>query len=271
MSGPGPADFIKGRAFDPPLARGFRPQASTAEKDPRTEPGALADPVVADAVVRLNRVTKTFNGSGPGTTALREVSIEVLPGEMVLLLGPSGSGKTTLLTLAAGLARPTAGSVTLFGRCVEHTPASELQRLRAKSIGFVFQTFLLIDALTAEENVALALRFAGGRRSERAGKARRLFYDLDIAPLARRLPRTMSQGEKQRVAIARALANDPALVLADEPTGSLETRQGFDVIRLLHGQAKARNAALIVASHDLRLKEFADRTLRLQDGALTGM
>lgn len=227
-------------------------------------------PDTADAVVRLERVTKTFDGAGPGTTALREVSFEVRPGEMVLFLGPSGSGKTTLLTLAAGLARPTTGSVSLFGRRVEDTRASELQRLRAERIGFVFQTFLLIDALTAEENVALALRFAGGRKSERAEKTRALFRDLGIGSLARRFPRTMSQGEKQRVAIARALANDPALVLADEPTGSLETRQGFDIIRLLHGQAKARNAALIVASHDLRLREFADRTLRLQDGTLTG-
>jgi ABC-type lipoprotein export system ATPase subunit len=116
----------------------------------------------------------------------------------------------------------------------------------------------------------LALTVGGGRKSERAEKTRALFRDLGIGSLARRFPRTMSQGEKQRVAIARALANDPALVLADEPTGSLETRQGFDIIRLLHGQAKARNAALIVASHDLRLREFADRTLRLQDGTLTG-
>ncbi len=222
----------------------------------------------APAVVRLDRVTKTFNGAGPGTTAVRGVSFEVRPGEMVLLLGPSGSGKTTLLTLAAGLTRPTSGTVSLFGRRVEDIRASELQRLRAERVGFVFQTFLLIDALTAEENVALALRFVGGRKSERARKTRTLFRDLEIGPLARRFPRTLSQGEKQRVAIARALANDPALILADEPTGSLETRQGFDIIRLLHGQAKARNAALLVASHDLRLTEFADRTLRLQDGAL---
>ena len=219
-------------------------------------------------VVRLDRVTKTFNGSGPPTTAVREVSFEARPGEMVLLLGPSGSGKTTLLTLIAGLAQPTTGTIFLFGKSVEDYPAAALQRIRAERVGFIFQTFLLIDSLTAAENIEMVLRFTGKRRAERSRKTRELLQDLGIEYLAGRFPRTMSQGEKQRVAIARAAANDGALIIADEPTGSLETKQGFDIIRLLHRQAKAHNAAVIVASHDLRLKEFADRTLRLQDGTM---
>jgi putative ABC transport system ATP-binding protein len=219
-------------------------------------------------VVRLDHVTKTFNGSGPPTTAVREVSFETRPGEMVLLLGPSGSGKTTLLTLIAGLAQPTSGAIFLFGKSVEDYPAAALQRVRAERIGFIFQTFLLIDSLTAAENIEMVLRFTGKRKAERSRKTRELLQDLGIEYLAGRFPRTMSQGEKQRVAIARAAANDGALIIADEPTGSLETKQGFDIIRLLHRQAKAHNAAVIVASHDLRLKEFADRTLCLQDGMI---
>lgn len=220
-------------------------------------------------VVRLEKVTKIFDGSGHPTAAVRDVSLEAGRGEMVLLLGPSGSGKTTLLTLIAGLTKPTSGRISLFGKNVEEYTAAGLQALRADRIGFVFQTFLLIDSLTAAENVEIVLRFNGKRRAERAEKTRTLLREMGIGHLARRFPRAMSQGEKQRVAIARAVANDADLLIADEPTGSLETRQAVDIIALLHAQAKERNAAVIVASHDLRLREFADRTLRLQDGSTT--
>jgi putative ABC transport system ATP-binding protein len=219
-------------------------------------------------VIRLEKVTKIFDGSGHPTTAVREVSFEARRGEMVLLLGPSGSGKTTLLTLVAGLTRPTSGSISLFGKGVEEYSATELQALRAEKIGFVFQTFLLIDSLTATENIEIVLRFNRKRRADRAAKARALMEELKIEHLAGRFPRALSQGEKQRVAIARAIANDAELLIADEPTGSLETRQAVDIITLLHGQAERRNTTVIVASHDLRLKEFADRTLRLQDGMM---
>jgi putative ABC transport system ATP-binding protein len=220
----------------------------------------------AGPVVRLDKVAKVFNGSGHPTTAVRDVSLEVRRGEMVLLLGPSGSGKTTLLTLIAGLAKPTSGSAALFGRDVSEYSAAELQSLRAAKIGFVFQTFLLIEALTARENVEIVLRFYGKRKAERLRKTRVLLGELGIGHLAGRFPRDMSQGEKQRVAIARAVANDADLLLADEPTGNLETRQAVGIIKLLHRQAKTRNAAVIVASHDLRLGDYADRTLVLQDG-----
>ena len=122
--------------------------------------------------------------------------------------------------------------------------------------------------MTAAENIEIVLRFNGKRRAERAGKTRALLGELGIAYLADRFPRAMSQGEKQRVGIARAIANDAELLIADEPTGSLETRKAIDIISLLHGQARTRNATVIVASHDLRLREFADRTLRLQDGMI---
>jgi len=219
-------------------------------------------------LVELHRVSKTFNGGAHPTTAVREVSLRALPGELLLLLGPSGSGKTTLLTLMAGLSRPTAGRLSLFGRDIEGYGAGELQRLRAERVGFIFQTFLLIDSLTVLENVEVVLRFNGWGRAQRSAKARCLLRRLNIDHLAGHLPATLSQGEKQRVAVARALVNDAELIIADEPTGSLETRQGAEIIRLLHSQAKAGRKCVVVASHDLRLEEFADRTLRLVDGSL---
>jgi putative ABC transport system ATP-binding protein len=219
-------------------------------------------------VVRLEKVTKIFEGSGPPTTAVRRVSLEARRGEMVLLLGPSGSGKTTLLTIIAGLVKPTSGSAALFGKGVEEFSAAELQSLRADKMGFIFQTFLLIDSLTVRENIEIVLRFCRKRRAERARRTRALLGELGIEHLAGRFPRGLSQGEKQRVAIARAIANDAQLLIADEPTGSLETQQAIGIMGLLHTQAKARGTTVIVASHDLRLKEYADRTLHLQDGEI---
>ena len=219
-------------------------------------------------VIRLEKVTKIFDGSGHSTTAVRDISFEARRGEMVLFLGPSGSGKTTLLTLIAGLAKPTSGRVALFGRGVDEYSAAELQSLRADKIGFIFQTFLLIDALTARENIEIVLRFCGKRRAERARRTRTLLAELGIEYLADRFPRAMSQGEKQRVAIGRAIANEAELLIADEPTGSLETRQALGIIGLLHAQARVRGTTVIVASHDLRLKDYADRTLYLQDGEI---
>jgi putative ABC transport system ATP-binding protein len=228
----------------------------------------MTGPGLAAPIVRLDGVTKVFNGSGHPTTAVHGVSLEARRGETLLLMGPSGSGKTTLLTLIAGLVRPTSGRVSLFGRGIEEYSARELQTLRAGRIGFIFQTFLLIDSLTAAENVEIVLRFGRKRRTERAARTRELLRELGLEHLAGRFPAVMSQGEKQRVAIARALANDAELIIADEPTGSLETRQALGIIGLLHEQAVRRNTALIVASHDLRLKDYADRTLHLRDGMI---
>jgi putative ABC transport system ATP-binding protein len=219
-------------------------------------------------ILSLEEVTKVFGERERVTTALRRVTFEARRGELILLLGPSGSGKTTLLVLAAGLSRPTSGRVRLFGREVGEYGPRELQRLRAEKIGFIFQTFLLLDSLTARENVAMVLRFNGDGERERRRRSLALLGEFGVAHLAGQFPRTMSQGEKQRVAIARAMANRAELVIADEPTGSLESRQGFDVIRLLHGQTRERNACVLAASHDLRLAEFADRTFRLEDGEM---
>ncbi|HWP59598.1 MAG TPA: ABC transporter ATP-binding protein [Candidatus Acidoferrales bacterium] len=219
-------------------------------------------------VFELVNVTKVFGADGHKTQAVQEVCLGASPGELVLLLGPSGSGKTTLLTLIAGLMKPTSGSVIIFGKNVEEYSSGELQQIRAKRIGFVFQTFLLIDSLTVSENVALVLRFAGESPADARRRARRLLRQFGIEHLAQKFPDTLSQGEKQRAAVARALANEPALVIADEPTASLESKQGFDVIQTLLAYAKQKRRCVVVASHDLRIVQFADRVLRLEDGRL---
>lgn len=219
-------------------------------------------------VVKLDDVSKIFGTNGHRTVAVQNISLEASLGELVLLLGPSGSGKTTLLTLIAGLIKPTSGRVSLYGRNVEKYTSKELQKLRAERIGFIFQTFHLIDSLKVIENVALVLRFTGRTRAQAKEHARKLLRQFSIEHLAQNFPATLSQGEKQRVAIARAIANEADLIIADEPTASLEIKQGFDIIRLLYQYAKEQNKCVIVASHDLRIVEFADRILPLEDGAL---
>jgi putative ABC transport system ATP-binding protein len=221
------------------------------------------------SVVQVTDVSKIFGTNEHRTAAVRNLSLRASPGELVLLLGPSGSGKTTLLTLIAGLVKPTSGNVSLFGKDLENYTSDELQKLRALRIGFVFQNFHLIDSLKVVENVALVLRFAGKGRIEAKRLARIFLEQFHVGHLAEKFPAKLSQGEKQRVAVARAIANGARLIIADEPTASLETSQGFDIIKLLHEYARNQNRCVIIASHDLRIVEFADRVLRLQDGILT--
>ena len=222
----------------------------------------------ASYITQLVNVSKIFGSNEHKTTAVQNVSLHASAGELLLLLGPSGSGKTTLLTLIAGLLKPTAGTISLFGKNIESYSGKELQQIRASKIGFIFQTFLLIDSLTAVENVGVVLRFTGKTKNEAHNQAIRLLQQFHIEHLARKFPPTLSQGEKQRVAVARAIANGAELIIADEPTGSLESKQGFDIIQLLQSYSKEQNRCVIIASHDLRLVEFADRILRLEDGMI---
>jgi putative ABC transport system ATP-binding protein len=219
-------------------------------------------------VVELQNVSKVYQSNGESVHAVRDVSFNASPGELVLLLGPSGSGKTTLLTLIAGLTKPAGGSVALLGKSIHEYSSQELQHLRAGRLGFVFQNFLLLDSLTVLENVALVTHFRGMRKRQGRKQAVRIMEDLHISHLAQKYPTQLSQGEKQRAAIARALVNEPDLVIADEPTASLESGQGFEIIKLLHNYAKNHDKCVIVASHDLRIVEYADRIVKLADGRL---
>ncbi len=220
------------------------------------------------SAVRLSNVSKIFGANENKTVALQNVSLDASSGELLLVLGPSGSGKTTLLTLIAGLLKSTSGTISLFGKNIESYSAKELQQIRAKRIGFIFQTFLLIDSLTVQENVGVVLRFAGETKKEANRQALLKLEQFHVEHLAKKFPRTLSQGEKQRVAVARAIANEGDLIIADEPTGCLESKQGFEIIQLLKSYSRDQNRCVIVASHDLRIGEFAERILRIEDGML---
>src|SRR4051795_2102480 len=221
-------------------------------------------------MVSVRGLTRTY-GSGPSTVhALREASFDVAPGEMVAVVGRSGSGKTTLLNLLGGLDRPDAGSVRVAGLDVTSLDDDGLSRLRRDSVSYVFQTFGLIPALTAAENIGVPLRL---RRTPVAEREQRGALLLDLVGLrdhALQRPMELSGGQQQRVAIARALAGSPRLLIADEPTGQLDTETGLAVMALLRAVVESEGVTAIVATHDPVLIALADRSLRIEDGRLMG-
>ncbi len=219
-------------------------------------------------IAELVSVTKIYERHGNGTGALKNVDFEIHSGEFVLLLGPSGSGKTTLLTLMAGFQKPSSGSVYLFGRNILEYTVKELQHIRASRIGFIFQTFNLIESLTVTENIKLVMKFSGDGRKYLHKRVYSLLNEFDIGHLKDSYPNTLSQGEKQRVAVVRALANDAELIIADEPTGSLSTTQGMQIVASLKDNAENKNRTVVMVSHDERMKEYASRILYLQDGKI---
>jgi len=198
--------------------------------------------------------------------ALRGVDLEVRPGEFIVLLGPSGSGKSTLLGLMAGLDRPTSGSITLDGVDITRLDEDALARLRRDAIGFVFQSFHLIPTLTAVENVALPLELAG--HAGAGARALELLEAVGLSERAHHYPAQLSGGEQQRVALARAVALRPRLLLADEPTGNLDSATGSQIIERLLALRRESGATLVLVTHDQALARHADRVVRLRDGRL---
>ncbi len=211
-------------------------------------------------------LTKTFGEGDLAVTAVRNVDLQVARGEVVLIMGPSGSGKTTLLSMLGGMLRPSAGSVLVDGLDITRARERDLPRLRARHFGFVFQDFNLLSALTALENVELACNLAGVTGKGARQRAQALLEQFGLGKRLHFLPAKLSGGEQQRVALARALANDPPLVLADEPTANLDSRIGHEVSRLLRRLATDEHRSVLLVSHDDRLREFADRVLWLEDG-----
>jgi putative ABC transport system ATP-binding protein len=211
-------------------------------------------------------LTKTFGEGDLRVTAVHDVDLDVARGEVVLVMGPSGSGKTTLLSMLGGMLRPSSGTVVVDGVDLTTARERELPRLRARKLGFVFQDFNLLSALSAMENVELALNLAGVTGGEAAGRARDLLERFGLGERLGFVPGKLSGGEKQRVAIARSLANDPAVVLADEPTANLDSKIGHEIAHLLRQLAIDEARSIVLVSHDPRLKEVADRVLWLEDG-----
>jgi ABC-type lipoprotein export system ATPase subunit len=217
-------------------------------------------------VVRTRGLEKDY-GKGEGLVrALDAVDLDVAPGETLAVMGPSGCGKSTLLHLLGGLERPSAGEVWLEGGRIDQLSEKALARLRRHTIGFVFQAFHLMDELTAVENVELPALLAG--RSPRAARRRaaELLEQVGLADRAEHLPSALSGGERQRVAIARALSNEPVVVLADEPTGNLDSAATLDVLRLLDGLREG-GQTLVIVTHDARIAATADRLVSMRDGA----
>ena len=220
-----------------------------------------------DPVLQVRHLTKTYGEGDLAVAAVRDVDLDVAAGEVVLVMGPSGSGKTTLLLMLGAMLRPTSGSILIGGVDLAHAPERSLPPLRARHFGFVFQDFNLLSALSALENVELACNLAGGRGKRARARATDLLERLGLGHRLRFRPDQLSGGEKQRVAIARALANDPSLILADEPTANLDSGHGREISRLLRQLATDDGRSVIIVSHDSRLKEIADRVLWLEDGA----
>ena len=206
-------------------------------------------------------------GSGDGLVrALDAVDLDVNRGEAVAVMGPSGCGKSTLLHLIGGLDRPSAGQLSVAGQRVDELAERALAHLRRDEIGFVFQAFQRMDELTAQENVELPVLLAGYSPNEARARATALLEQVGLADRARHLPSMLSGGQRQRVAIARALVNHPEIVLADEPTGNLDSASAFDVLSLL-GDLHAKGLTLVIVTHDERIATTADRLISMRDGA----
>ncbi|MGH3158710.1 MAG: ABC transporter ATP-binding protein, partial [Streptosporangiaceae bacterium] len=206
-------------------------------------------------------------GSGDGSVrAVDAVDLDVNRGEAVAVMGPSGCGKSTLLHLLGGLDRPSAGELSVAGQRVDQLSERALAYLRRDEIGFVFQAFQLMDELTAQENVELPALLAGYAPNVARARATALLGQVDLADRARHLPSMLSGGQRQRVAIARALVNDPGIVLADEPTGNLDSASAFEVLSLL-GDLHAQGLTLVIVTHDERIATAADRLISMRDGA----
>ncbi|MCB0016454.1 MAG: ABC transporter ATP-binding protein [Anaerolineales bacterium] len=221
-------------------------------------------------ILELHNVSKIYGSGHTAVVATEDVNLQVRPGEIVLIMGPSGSGKTTLLSMAGLLLRPTSGQIILNGQDLSDSSQRQMASLRLHSLGFVFQAYNLLSALSACENVEVVLNMAGMKGARARTRAAELLTMLGLGHRLEHRPADLSGGEKQRVAIARALATDPPLILADEPTGNLDSKTGREVMELLCcGLGRDQGRAIVIVTHDHRLRAIADRVLWLEDGRLT--
>jgi putative ABC transport system ATP-binding protein len=221
-----------------------------------------------ETIVSTIDAVKTYSGNGVPVHALRGVTMQVAPGDFLVIAGPSGSGKTTLLNLLGGLDHPTSGSVLFAGRDLASMSRSALASLRLGKIGFVFQAYNLIPVLSAIENIEFTMMLRGIPEAARRKRARTLMEELGIAELEGKRPNEMSGGQQQRVAVARAMVNDPSIILADEPTANLDSETAERLLDMMESVNRERGITFVFSSHDPRVMERAKRSLILKDGRI---
>jgi putative ABC transport system ATP-binding protein len=221
-------------------------------------------------IIEARNVKKTFGMNGVAVEALRGVDLAVQTGEFVAIVGPSGSGKSSLLHILGAMDHATSGEVLFQGREISRLSDGQRTDLRARDIGFIFQTFNLLPMLNAFENIEVAMRFGGLGRKERGTRTEELLRMVGLTDRARNQPSRLSGGERQRVAVARALANKPALILADEPTGNLDSKTGTGILEFLREICNTQQQTVIMVTHDFRAASYADRVLVLRDGRIRG-
>lgn len=219
-------------------------------------------------VISVKNISKTYGSGHTAVKAVSDVSLEVSPGEVILIMGPSGSGKTTLLSMMGTLLTPSEGQIEFEGQIVAKLKSSQLAHLRLTQCGFIFQSSNLLSALSAQQNVAVPLVAAGVQKREAVKIAKNLLERFHLGGRLNSLPRNLSGGEKQRVAIARALANNPKVIFADEPTASLDSKTGHEIMKLLCDTACNEKRAVVIVSHDSRLRDIAHRVITVEDGKL---
>jgi len=219
-------------------------------------------------MIKLSNISKVVRSGTEDLTILDDVSLEIPDGEFVAITGASGSGKSTLLGLIAGLDAPTSGEITIDGESVTMMGEDQLAMLRSRKIGFVFQSFHLIPSLTAFENVMIPMEIIGLRDARE--RAERLLVDVDLTNRGHHYPTELSGGEQQRIAIARAFSNAPKILLADEPTGNLDSRNGEHIFELMTGMHRQNQVTLVLVTHDQALADRAQRQIRLKDGRVVG-
>jgi putative ABC transport system ATP-binding protein len=235
-----------------------------------TVPSAGISPARAPTTLMVEDVTKLYKTGTTSIAALNRVSLEIRTGELTVLAGPSGSGKTTLLSIMGGILRPTSGEVVICGQAVADMSEADRSNVRLKNVGFVFQSYGLFPALTACQNVEIALELKGSLGRKRRHEALELLDEMGLLDKASAYPADLSGGQKQRVAVARALAGAPAIVLADEPTAALDSVNGRRIMKAFHDLARLQNRTVVIVTHDSRIIDLADRVVRIEDGHING-
>jgi len=222
-----------------------------------------------EIAIELKHVKKHYEMGHNIVKALDGVDVKINKGDFVVIIGPSGSGKSTMMNMVGALDLPTKGDVCLDGQNIAHYDESDLAQIRGRKIGFVFQTFNLIPTLTAKENISLPMMFQKVSRDEKSERADEILKDVKLTHRGNHLPNELSGGERQRVAIGRALANNPDIILADEPTGNLDSKTGLEIMNLFKDLNK-KGKTIIVVTHNLNLIKYASKVLKIRDGKLEG-